>query len=254
VPCGSPTLPVQLNFAAREVTLKLVYYGPALSGKTTNLRALHELTQKESRGRLMTLETKDDRTLFFDMLPLVFRSDDSDGKGMSLRVKVFTVPGQVLHASTRRLVLQGADGVAFIADSQIRETEANAASFLDLRDNLKELGVSLQAMPLIIQFNKRDLGAIRADAELEELARRGKEPVFKASAVGGKGVLESFFGLLQITWNKLDREHQLAKNIGIESAKFLPMVAGKLGYAGDVKGLLASSVGGTLARAVEKFA
>jgi mutual gliding-motility protein MglA len=246
---------VQLNFAAREVTLKLVYYGPALSGKTTNLRSLHELTQKESRGRLMTLETKDDRTLFFDMLPLVFRADDAsgEGKGMSLRVKVFTVPGQVLHASTRRLVLQGADGVAFIADSQIRETEANAASFLDLRDNLKELGVSLQAMPLIIQFNKRDLGAIRADAELEDLARRGKEPVFKASAVGGKGVLESFFGLLQIAWSKLDKEHQLAKNIGIESATFLPMVANKLGYAGDVKSLLSSSVGGTLARAVERF-
>jgi mutual gliding-motility protein MglA len=247
---------VQLNFAAREVTLKLVYYGPALSGKTTNLRSLHELTQKESRGRLMTLETKDDRTLFFDMLPLVFRADDpsGEGKGMNLRVKVFTVPGQVLHASTRRLVLQGADGVAFIADSQIRETEANAASFLDLRDNLKELGVSLQSMPLIIQFNKRDLGAIRADEELEDLARKGKEPVFKASAVGGKGVLESFFGLLQITWNKLDKEHQLAKNIGIESATFLPMVANKLGYAGDVKSLLSSSVGGTLARAVERFA
>jgi signal recognition particle receptor subunit beta len=244
---------VQLNFAAREVTLKLVYYGPALSGKTTNLRSLHELTQKESRGRLMTLETKDDRTLFFDMLPLVFRADDAaEGKGMSLRVKVFTVPGQVLHSSTRRLVLQGADGVAFIADSQIRETEANAASFLDLRDNLKELGLSLKVMPLIIQFNKRDLGAIRADHELEELAKRGKEPVFKASAVAGKGVLESFFGLLQITWNRLDQEHQLAKNIGIESSKFLPMVAGKLGYAGDVKTLLSSSVGGTLAKAVEK--
>jgi signal recognition particle receptor subunit beta len=247
---------VQLNFAAREVTLKLVYYGPALSGKTTNLRSLHELTQKESRGRLMTLETKDDRTLFFDMLPLVFRADDAsgEGKGMSLRVKVFTVPGQVLHASTRRLVLQGADGVAFIADSQIRETEANAASFLDLRDNLKELGVSLQQMPLIIQFNKRDLSAIRADQELEDLARRGKEPVFKASAVSGKGVLESFFGLLQIAWNKLDKEHQLGKNIGIEGAKFLPMVATKLGYDGDVKNLLSASVGGTLARAVEKFA
>jgi len=171
---------------------------------------------------------------------------------MSLRVKVFTVPGQVLHASTRRLVLQGADGVAFIADSQIRETEANAASFLDLRDNLKELGVSLSQMPLIIQFNKRDLTAIRADKELEDLAVRGKEPVFKASAVGGKGVLESFFGLLQITWNKLDREHQLGKNIGIESSTFLPMIAGKLGYTGDVKSLLAASVGGTLARAVEK--
>ncbi len=244
---------MQLNFAAREVTLKLVYYGPALSGKTTNLKALHQLTDQESRGRLMTLETKDDRTLFFDMLPLVFRAEGEasgsgeHGKGgMSLRVKVFTVPGQVLHASTRRLVLQGADGVAFIADSQIRETEANAASFLDLRDNLRELGLSLQQMPLVIQFNKRDLSGIRPDAELEDLARRGREPVFKASAVSGKGVLESFFGLLQLTWHKLDKEHQLGKNIGIDGAKFLPMVASKLGYAGDVKTLLSASLGTAL--------
>jgi len=246
---------VQLNFAAREVTLKLVYYGPALSGKTTNLRSLHELSNQESRGRLMTLETKDDRTLFFDMLPLVFRSEGADGdggkSGMSLRVKVFTVPGQVLHASTRRLVLQGADGVAFIADSQIRETEANAASFIDLRDNLHELGVSIQQMPLIIQFNKRDLAGVRPDAELEELARRGKEPVFKASAVTGRGVLESFFGLLHMTWNKLDQEHQLGKVIGIDASKFLPMIATKIGFAGDVRTLLSASVGGTMTNAAE---
>src|SRR6202161_643508 len=113
--------------------MKLVYYGPALSGKTTNLRSLHQVTTEGARGRLMTLETKDDRTLFFDMLPLTLRADGD--RGMSLRIKIFTVPGQVLHASTRRLVLQGADGVAFIADSQIRETEANAASFLALSDN-----------------------------------------------------------------------------------------------------------------------
>ena len=134
---------MQLNFAAREVTIKLVYYGPALSGKTTNLQgAPRARRSEESRGRLMTLETKDDRTLFFDMLPLVFKAE-TEGGAMSLRIKVFTVPGQVVHASTRRLVLQGADGVAFIADSQIAETENNAASFLDLRANLKELGRSL---------------------------------------------------------------------------------------------------------------
>jgi hypothetical protein len=204
----------------------------------------------------MTLETKDDRTLFFDMLPLVFRAEGSGSResgefakgGMSLRVKVFTVPGQVLHASTRRLVLQGADGVAFIADSQLRETEANAASFVDLRDNLRELGVSLQELPLIIQFNKRDLAGVRPDAELDELAKRGKEPVFKASAVTGRGVLESFFGLLQISWNRLDKEHQLGKNIGVDGAKFLPMVARKLGFTGDVKDLLSASVGGSLAK------
>src|SRR5262249_55252404 len=157
-----------------------------------------------------TLETKDDRTLFFDMLPLVFKAEASEGKdgraggpvsvgaagkpgggSMSLRLKVFTVPGQVLHSSTRRLVLQGADGVAFIADSQISETENNAASFLDLRANLKELGLSIKTVPLVIQFNKRDMPNVRSDAEIEALAKKGREPVFKASAVKGDGVLES---------------------------------------------------------------
>ncbi len=228
--------------------MKLVYYGPALSGKTTNLRALHQLTSEDSRGRLMTLETKDDRTLFFDMLPLVFRSESKggadDGRGMSLRVKVFTVPGQVLHTSTRRLVLQGADGVAFVADSQIRETQANAASFMDLRDNLRDSGIAIAEMPLIIQFNKRDLPGVRTTQELESMAARGREPVFLATAVTGEGVLESFFGLLDLTWNKLDAEHQLGRNLGIDRDKFLPIVAGKLGCRGDVQTLLAARVGG----------
>jgi GTPase SAR1 family protein len=258
---------VQLNFAAREVTVKLVYYGPALSGKTTNLRALHQLTSEDSRGRLMTLETKDDRTLFFDMLPLVFRAEPpvektgqrvspvtpvnsatrpSSGGAMSLRIKVFTVPGQVLHSSTRRLVLQGADGVAFIADSQVAETENNAASFLDLRSNLKELGLSVKTTPLVIQFNKRDMPKVRSDAEIEGLAKKGREPVFKASAVKGEGVLESFFGLLHLTWSKLDAEHQLAKKLGLDSDRFLSTAAQKLGYRGTVDDLLRACVGGSL--------
>jgi signal recognition particle receptor subunit beta len=240
---------VQINFGGREVTIKLVYYGPALSGKTTNLRALHQLTSEASRGRLMTLETKDDRTLFFDMLPFVFRSEASvPGGGMSLRVKIFTVPGQVLHAATRRLVLQGADGVAFIADSQLSETEHNAASFLDLRQNLSELGFSLKELPLVIQFNKRDLPNVRSDDEIVALAKRGREPVFKAAAVACKGVLESFFGLLHLTWAKLDGEHQLAKMVGIQSGDFLPMAAKQLGTKDDVPTLLAACVGGSLER------
>ncbi len=205
---------MQINFGGREITLKLVYYGPALSGKTTNLRSLHQLTTEGARGRLMTLETKDDRTLFFDMLPLTLRAEPAAGvaaqatPGMSLRIKIFTVPGQVLHASTRKLVLQGADGVAFVADSQISETEHNAASFFDLRQNLKDLKLSLKNLPLVIQFNKRDLDKVRSDEELAALARKGREPVFRASAVNGQGVLETFFGLLHLTWAKLDAEHQ----------------------------------------------
>ena len=244
---------MQINFGGREIALKLVYYGPALSGKTTNLKALHQLTTEGSRGRLMTLETKDDRTLFFDMLPLTLRSE-SASSGMVLRMKVFTVPGQVLHASTRRLVLQGADGVVFIADSQISETEHNAASFLDLRQNLKELGLSLKQLPIVIQFNKRDLDKVRSDEELDVLARRGREPVFKASAVTGHGVLETFFGLLHLTWTKLDREHQLAKMLGIQPAELLPMAARQLGIKADVPALLSSCVGGSLDRHLQALA
>ena len=241
---------MQINFGGREIALKLVYYGPALSGKTTNLRALHELTTEGARGRLMTLETKDDRTLFFDMLPLTLRAEAIPGEplGMTLRVKIFTVPGQVLHSSTRRLVLQGADGVVFVADSQIRETENNAASFLDLRQNLKELGLNLKQLPVVIQFNKRDLEHVRSDAEIDALAQRGREPVFKASAVSGRGVLETFFGLLHMVWARLDREHQLAKILGIASGDMLPMTARQLGVSSDVPTLLSSCVGGSLDR------
>jgi signal recognition particle receptor subunit beta len=243
---------VQINFGGREIALKLVYYGPALSGKTTNLRSLHQLTTEGARGRLMTLETKDDRTLFFDMLPLALRAEGARGApstGMTLRIKIFTVPGQILHASTRRLVLQGADGVAFIADSQISETEHNAASFFDLRQNLKEMSLNIKALPLVIQFNKRDLERVRPDQELAVLASRGREPVFKASAVNGQGVLETFFGLLHQTWAKLDGEHQIAKMIGVPSDQLLPMAARQLGIKTDVQTLLASCVGGALVRA-----
>ncbi|WP_240488694.1 GTP-binding protein [Labilithrix luteola] len=191
----------------------------------------------------MTLETKDDRTLFFDMLPLVFKADN-DPNGMSLRVKVFTVPGQVVHASTRRLVLQGADGIAFIADSQIAETQNNADAFLDLRANLKELGRSISEVPLVIQFNKRDLPNIRTDAEIDELALRGKEPVFKAAAVAGQGVLESFFGLLDRAWARLDAENDLTAKLGIGPAAFLEKAAASLGHAGRAHALSTACVGG----------
>ena len=242
---------MQINFGGREIGIKLVYYGAALSGKTTNLRALHELTSEQSHGRLMTLETKDDRTLFFDMLPLTLRAENdrvSSSGGMTLRIKIFTVPGQVLHSSTRRLVLQGADGVAFIADSQISETEHNAASFLDLRQNLKELGLSPKALPLVIQFNKRDLDRIRSDEELAALASRGREPVFKGSAVHGHGVLETFFGLLHLTWSKLDGEHQLAKMMGVPSGALLPMAARQMGVTKEIPELLSACVGGAIDR------
>jgi signal recognition particle receptor subunit beta len=232
---------VQLDFAAREVTIKLVYYGPALSGKTTNLVSLHGLAGAQARGRLMTLETQDDRTLFFDLLPLTFRAKDGD---VSLRIKLFTVPGQPIHGATRRLVLQGADGVALVADSQISETQHNAEAFYDLRKNLKDNGIKLDKMPLVIQFNKRDLPDIRSEQELSELATRGEEPVYLAVATRGLGVVETLIGLLHLTWQTLDRTHQLSQKLSIDGDTMLGNAARQLGVSTPMREILASRVGG----------
>ncbi len=233
---------MQLDFAAREVTLKLVYYGPALSGKTTNLIALHERAGKEARGRLMTLETKNDRTLFFDLLPLTFRSQGGD---VRLRIKLFTVPGQPIHASTRKLVLQGADGVALIADSRLSETEHNAASFIDLRDNLKANGTDIAKTPLVIQFNKRDLPEIRSDDELRKMASRGKEPVFTAIAKDGVGVLETFLALLQLTWSTVDEVHGLGQKLRVDGAGLIADAARQLNAPSGISELLERRLGGS---------
>lgn len=216
---------MQLDFAARELTIKLVYYGPALSGKTTNLQALHQLVSSEGRGRLMTLDTRDDRTLFFDLLPLSFTA----GSGLTVRLKLFTVPGQVIHNATRRLVLQGADGVAFIADSQRNETKANAAAFVNLKQNLRDNGLDAAKIPVLIQFNKRDLPDIRPDEEIDTLASKGREPVFKAVATRGVGVTETFLGLVRATWERLEEEHQLQTKFNLETSQVLSSLTDKLG-------------------------
>lgn len=233
---------MQLDFRTRELTIKLVYYGPALSGKTTNLQSLHRVVDREATGRLMTLDTKDDRTLFFDLLPLNFKAKS----GVSVRIKVFTVPGQAIHASTRRLVVQGADGVVFVADSQRSETQNNTTAFLDLKSNLEANGLTLRSMPVVIQFNKRDLPpeSIRSNEELQELARRGKEPVYLAVATQGTGVVETFVGLLQLTWQALNDQHQFDRKFGFESDAFVQMVANKLGSSAPVLRLVNARLGG----------
>lgn len=222
--------------------MKLVYYGPALSGKTTNLIALHERAGKDSRGRLMTLETKNDCTLFFDLLPLTFKSDGGEVK---LRIKLFTVPGQPIHSSTRKLVLQGADGVALVADSRLSETEHNAASFLDLRDNLKANGSDIGKTPLVIQFNKRDLPDIRTNDELVQMASRGREPVFTAIARDGVGVLETFIALLQLTWTTLDTIHGLGQKLRVDGRSLVANAAQQLNAPAGIEDLLARRLGGS---------
>jgi len=235
---------MQLDFTARELTIKLVYYGPALSGKTTNLQALHEASVPEATGRLMTLETRDDRTLFFDLLPLTF----SSAKGLSVRLKVFTVPGQVIHSSTRRLVLQGADGVAFIADSREGETEHNAESYRDLRENLKQNGLTTKQLPLVLQFNKRDMPNVRTEAELADMAAQGREPVYLATATKGLGVVETFVGLLHLTWQTLDVKHGFIEKFGFDTSAFFADVLGKLNHPASLTDVLNIRVGGYGAR------
>ncbi len=213
---------VFIDIQHREVTLKLVYYGPALSGKTTNLQQLHRMLGDCTGTQLMTLNTRDDRTLFFDLLPLQMTT----AGGMSIKVKLFTVPGQVYHAATRRIVLQGADGVVFVADSRISETRGNNESFADLRQNLAENAIAFEDIAVAIQFNKRDLEGIRSDEEVTRIAAKGSEPVFQATAIQGIGVAETFAGLASTTWKKLDRRYELDRRFGVSHDQFMERLMG----------------------------
>ena len=209
---------VQINMAAREIVLKIVYYGPALSGKTTNLQQLHALMDASSRGKMVTLDTADDRTLYFDFLPIQFGTQS----GFAIKLKVFTVPGQVMHKATRKVVLAGADAVAFIADSQRSSASANAYSFRDMEANLKSNGIDFDAVPKVVQFNKRDLPDIKPLAEIR--AAWGDVPTFPAVATRGEGVLETFRELLRLTYRSLDSRHRLADKFGLGEEDFLKAI------------------------------
>ncbi len=218
---------MELNAEAREVSIKLVYYGPALSGKTTNLRSLNARAREESRGRLMSLDTNDERTLFFDLLPIVVRPGTTSA--FALRVQLFTVPGQALHAAARRLVLRGADGVAFVADSSLSEIEHTALSFRDFTDSMQAEGREQLATPVVIQFNKRDLPNVRSEEEIRALARKGREPVVFANAAGGEGVLETFAILLDRAWRSLDGAYSLESATGLSRVDVLEAAAAAFG-------------------------
>jgi signal recognition particle receptor subunit beta len=208
---------VQINIEQREITLKIVYYGPALSGKTTNLQAIHQLMESQGRGRLMVLDTADDRTLFFDLMPVFFKTQS----GFTIKVKLFTVPGQVMHNSTRRIVLQGVDGIAFVADSQKSLTKANNDSWRDMTQNLRANGLDIKQIPVVIQFNKRDLPDVRSEEEIETVTRRGKEPIFMASAIKGVGVFETLEGILRLTWRLLNSTLQLEQKLHLCEDDFI---------------------------------
>ncbi len=219
---------MQLNHAQRELTVKVVYYGPGLSGKTTNLQLLHQRTQADGRGKLLTVETQDDRTLFFDLLPVFFQTKG----GYTVKIKLFTVPGQVIHNATRRVVLQNADAVAFIADSRRSASSENNSYWNNLLENMRENGLSAAQVPVVIQFNKRDLPDSKTDAELEETRARGREPVVGAVAIRGEGVLETLYAVLQLAYRKMDEQAGLGRNLGLTEESFLRLVFARMDTSG----------------------
>ncbi|MGE4545701.1 MAG: ATP/GTP-binding protein [Pedobacter sp.] len=207
----------------KRMVLKLVYYGPAMSGKTTNLLMLHDLLQQEGRGDLMVLDTKDDRTIYFDLLPFFLEAPS----GLKIKLKVYTVPGQVKHDATRKAVLQRADGVAFIADSQVSEISNNVNSFQNLEKNLGFVGLDIDHVPLVVQFNKRDLGSIVAEEEIRRVWDPSGIPVFMSSALYGTGVLETFIHLADRTYAHVDSRYGLAENHGLDKQMFLSQLVRK---------------------------
>lgn len=210
-----------VDLRERQLTLKLVYYGPPLSGKTSNLRALHGAVDKLNRGRLMTLDTRDDRTLFFDLLPIFFRAS-----GLSFRIKVYTVPGQPVHEATRKVVLTGSDGVVFVADSAPDARDANRASWANLRANLAEL--HLERLPIVVQYNKRDLPDAVSLDDAERFGEAARAPC-TACAKRGDGVVATFFELVERAWDTLDADLQLSQQLGIDSAAFRAALADHVG-------------------------
>ena len=211
---------IEYDPSENRMVLKLVYFGPALSGKTTNLLALHDLLDPRGRGDLMVLDTQDDRTIFFDLLPFYFVTPT----GMRIKVKVYTVPGHVRHNATRKAVLTRADGIAFIADSQRAEAANNRESFANLEENLAYVGIDIDHLPLVIQFNKRDLEMIVTDEDIERTWNPTGIPIFMASALKGWGVTETFRALLELTYDHTNVEYRLHEKYGVTKEQFLDNV------------------------------
>ena len=190
-----------VNFTTREITCKIVYYGPGRSGKTTNLHYVYGRVPEGRRGRMVSLATQTDRTLFFDFLPI----DLGTISGFATRFQLYTVPGQVYYNATRRLVLQGSDGVVFVADSQARQLDENLESLQNLQANLLELGVDIRTIPLVLQYNKQDLPRelIFQPAELDDALNFRNVPSFPADALHGPGVFETLKGISELVLKKL---------------------------------------------------
>ena len=211
---------VFFNYSTMQMAAKVVYYGPGLCGKTTNLQFIYGHTSNESRGEMVSLETETDRTLFFDLLPI----DVGTIGGFSTRIQLYTVPGQVFYNTTRKLVLKGVDGVVFVADSQRPMVQANVESFKNLEENLGEIGLTITDVPLVLQYNKRDLPNICTVEELNQALNFNNWLYFEASALTGQGVFETLKGVSKLTLMMLKRK--LAKDAGVSPAPARPTGTG----------------------------
>ncbi len=190
-----------INYASREINCKIVYYGPGLCGKTTNLQFIYNKTAEESKGKMISLATETERTLFFDFLPLAL----GEIRGFKTRFHLYTVPGQVFYDASRKLILKGVDGVVFVADSQEERLDANIESLENLKDNLEEQGFDLEKIPFVIQYNKRDLPNISSVEELSSLLNPRRVPELEGCAMTGEGVFETLKAVAKLVLNDLKK-------------------------------------------------
>jgi small GTP-binding protein len=190
-----------INYAAREINCKIVYYGPGLCGKTTNLQYIYDKTNPGAKGKLISLATETDRTLFFDFLPLELGTV----RGFKTRFHLYTVPGQVFYDASRKLILKGVDGVIFVADSQVERMDANVEAIENLKANLKTQGYDLMNIPYVLQLNKRDLPNVESVEEMKRLLMKKNEPVIEAVASKGPGVFETLKAVAKLVLSELTK-------------------------------------------------
>ncbi len=219
---------VLFNYSTRELTAKIVYYGPGLCGKTTNLQYIFDNLPGSVKGKMLSLATKTDRTLFFDFLPL----DLGEIRGMKTRIQLYTVPGQVFYNETRRLVLKGADGVVFVADSQKQMAEANLDSYKNLEENLRVHSMRLAEMPLVVQYNKRDLPGVAPIAELNSALNLYGSPYYESVATTGIGVQDTLKAITKLVLLHLTKKYDTRRQAGAESARSTVQVPAQVAATG----------------------
>jgi hypothetical protein len=190
-----------INYSAREINCKLVYYGPGLGGKTTNLQHIYRRVDPSAKGKLISLATETERTLFFDFMPLHL----GEIRGFKVRLHLYTVPGQVFYDASRKLILKGADGVIFVADSQLERMESNIESLQNLEQNLGEQGLILEKMPFVLQYNKRDLPNVVSIEDLQRALNTRNVPWFGAVASTGVGVFETLKAIAKLVLQELKK-------------------------------------------------